>query len=85
MRNYLYSEYWSRNTKIDVGDGFPVPRRKAFYNKQMSLFSSDKPVEIGTFCFCDILVHRKSLRDSGRAPRPLQKIAVILCVANGRI
>ncbi len=72
MRNYLYSEYWSRNTKIDVGDGFPVPRRKAFYNKQMSLFSSDKPVENRDILFCDILENRFAIRDG--QPVPYRKL-----------
>ena len=79
--------------KNTVGDGSPVPRRKAFSDEfgvisvtqitsryftinKCPYFHRINPLKIGTFCFCDIFVQRKSLRDSGRTTRPLQKFCL---------
>ena len=98
--------------KNTVGDGSPVPRRKAFSDefgiicipqitakmqitdllsytakcliKNDPVFNGFIRWKQGRFV-CEKFIYWKSHRDSGRENRPLQKIAVILCVANGRI
>ncbi len=55
--------------KISVGDGFPVPRCKAFYNKRTPLFLSDKKIKIGVFCY-EINTPENCYRDLGQKPVP---------------
>ena len=81
--------------KNSVGDGSPVPRRKAFSDEfgiisvtqitarhftinECPYFHRINPLKIGTFCYylrflTAFSYTEKSLRDSGRETRPLQR------------
>ena len=70
MRNYFAPQIYGEN-RFSVGDGFPVPRRKAFHNKKEPVFKDFEFFENRFFLFTKDNIcakNRFAIRDGKPAP-----------------